>query len=189
MKRSFLYMMVLCAASSPAFSAEESFRYGVQTSLNSYSVDDPAGATANGSGLSLSGIALVDAGRDSRVMLNINKDSFNLPASTTNMGQDVSSFGGGASYQRMLRLSRTWKPWIGVGLGYTSVTYKDRFTYTAGGNKILYADREATDTALLLNANNEWQFNQDWDIGLQVQYAKSISDKSNTIRVGVYAVY
>ena len=189
MKCNFLCFLFLCSLASPALSAEETFRFGAQTSLNSYRVDDPVGPTAAGNGLSVSGIALVDVGRESRVMLNINKDTYTLAASTANVGQEVSSFGGGVSYQSMLRIARTWKPWIGAGLGYTSTTYKNRFIFTPGQNKILYADRKETDIAVLLNANSEWQFNRDWDIGLQAQLAKSISDKSSSFRVGIYVVY
>ncbi len=192
MIRSSLCFLALCSVAAPALSGEnDQLRYGVQSSLNSYRIDDPAGTTAAGSGLSLSGIALVEFGRDSRVMLNVNKDAYSLAASTTNIGQDVSSIGGGVSYQSLLRLTRTWKPWIGAGLGYTSTTYKNRYTFTSPSMqfKYLYADRSATDIALLLNANSEWHYNRDWDIGLQAQLAKSISDKSSTLRVGIYVVY
>ena len=189
MKSCFLCFLVLGFIASPAQSAEDEFRFGAQTSLNSYRVDDPVGTTAVGNGLSISGIALVDVGRDSRVMLNINKDAYTLAASTTNVGQDVSSAGGGLSYQSMLRVSRTWKPWVGAGLGYTSTTYKNRYKLTPGGFSVPMANRDATDISLLLNANSEWQFSRDWDIGLQAQLAKSISDKSSTLRVGFYVVY
>ncbi len=189
MKRHVLCLLVWCSIASPALSAEDAFRFGVQTSLNSYRVDDPAGSTAGGSGLSLSGIALFDVGRDSRVMLNLNKDAYSLAASTANIGQDVSSFGGGLSYQSMLRVARTWKPWIGAGVGYASITYKNRYKLTPGGFSVPMANRDATDITLLLNANSEWQFNREWDIGLQVQLAQSISDQSSTLRVGFYVVY
>lgn len=189
MKCYFLCFLVLCSMASPALSAEDEFRFGAQTSLNSYRVDDPAGTTAGGNGLSLSGIALVDIGRNDRLMLNINKDAYKLAASTTDIGQDVSSFGGGLSYQSMLRVTRTFKPWLGAGVGYSSITYKNRYKLTPGGFSVPMANRDATDIALLLNANSEWQFNNNWDIGLQAQLAKSISDKSSTFRVGVYVVY
>ncbi len=185
-------VLVLCSVAAPALAAEnDPLRFGVQTSLNSYRIEDPAGPTAGGSGLSLSGIALYEFGRDSRLMININKDAYSLEASTSNVGQNVSSMGGGVSYQSKWRVSRTWKPWIGAGLGYTSTTYKSRYTFTSPSQqfKYLYADRSATDVALLLNANSEWQFNKDWDIGLQAQLAKSISGKSSTLRVGFYVVY
>lgn len=189
MKWNFLCFLVLGFIALPALSAEDEFRFGAQTSLNSYRVDDPAGTTAGGNGLSFSGIALVDVGREGRVMLNINKDAYTLAASTANIGQDVSSFGGGLSYQSMLRVARTWKPWIGAGVGYSSITYKNRYKLTPGGFSVPMANRDATDISLLLNANSEWQFNRDWNIGLQAQLAKSISDKSSTFRVGIYVVY
>ena len=192
MMRSILCFLALCSVAAPALAGEnDSSRYGVQTSLNSYRIDDPAGPTAAGSGLSLSGIALVEFGRDSRVMINIDKAAYSLAGSTTNVGQDVSSIGGGVSYQSLWRATRTWKPWIGAGLGYTSTTYKNRYIFTSPSMqfKYLYADRSATDVALLLNADSEWHYNRDWDFGLQAQLAKSISDKSSTLRVGIYVVY
>ena len=163
----------------------------MQTSLNSYTVDDPNGKTAGGSGLSISGIAFFNVARESRVMLNINRDSYSLTESNVNIGQDVTSIGGGLSYQTMLRLTRTWKPWVGAGLGYTSSSFKNRQIYTSPAMQYstLFADRKTTDTALLLNANSEWQYSHDWDIGLQAQFARNISDKSSTLRLGIYIVY
>jgi hypothetical protein len=190
--RSLLVLLFLCSASSAAFSAEDKqMQFGVQSSFNSYRIDDPAGSTAVGSGLSLSGIALVDVGRDNRMMFNLNRDSYSLAGTNTNIGQDVSSIGGGLSYQKLLRITRTWKPWVGAGFGYTSTTYKNRFSYTtpAMQYKYLYADRKATDIEFLLNTNSEWTFNRDWDIGMQAQFAKSLSDKSGSFRVGIYFVY
>jgi len=192
MMRSILCFLVLCSVAAPALADEtKPFQFGVQTSLNSYKIDDPAGQTAPGSGLSLSGIALVGYGRDSRLMINVNKEAYSLAGSTSNVGQDVSSFGGGVSYQSLWRATRTWKPWIGAGLGYTSTTYKNRYTFTSPSMqfKYLYADRSATDVSLLLNADSEWHYNRDWDIGLQAQLAKSISSKSGSLRVGIYVVY
>jgi hypothetical protein len=55
--------------------------------------------------------------------------------------------------------------------------------------KTLYGDRKATETSLLLNANSEWQYSRDFDIGLQAQFSKTFSDKSSALRVGIYVVY
>jgi hypothetical protein len=189
--RSILVILSLCFATSALAADDKTFRFGVQTSLNSYKIDDPAGKTAGGSGLSFSGIALVDVGRESRVMLNLDRDSYSVAGSNVNVGQDVSSIGGGLSYQKMLRISRSWRPWIGAGLGYSSATYSNRYVFTSPAMqfKTLYGDRKTTETLLLLNANSEWQYSRDFDIGLQAQFSKAISDKSSTLRVGIYVVY
>jgi hypothetical protein len=55
--------------------------------------------------------------------------------------------------------------------------------------KTLYGDRKTTETSLLLNANSEWQYSRDFDIGLQAQFSKTFNDKSSTVRVGIYVVY
>jgi hypothetical protein len=189
--RSLLVIFILSFATSVFAADEKPFRFGVQTSLNSYKIDDPAGPTAGGSGLSLSGIALLHVGRESRVMLNLDRDSYSVTGTNVNVGQDVSRIGGGLSYQKMLRVSRTWKPWIGAGLGYSSATYSNRYVFTtpAMQYKTLYGDRKATETSLLLNVNSEWQYSRDFDIGLQAQFSKTFNDKSSTVRVGIYVVY
>jgi hypothetical protein len=189
--RAIFVILSLCFATSTIAADDKPFRFGVQTSLNNYKIDDPAGPTAGGSGLSLSGIALLDVGRESRMMFNINRESYSVTGSNVNVGQDVSRIGGGLSYQKMLRISRSWKPWIGAGLGYSSATYSNRYVFTtpAMQYKTLYGDRKATETSLLLNANSEWQYSRDFDIGLQAQFSKTFSDKSSALRVGIYVVY
>ena len=195
MNRSLLTPSILCILFScpvVSFCADEDmqpFRYGVQTSLNSYQIDDPDGHTAGGGGLSISAIALIDVGRARRLMFNLNKDAYTLDPSTTNIGQQVSSIGGGLSYQFLLRLTRNWKPWVGAGLGYTSATYKTRYRLTPGGASLPLGERNDTDISFLLNANTEWQFNRDWDIGVQAQISRSINDDATTLRLGIYAVY
>jgi hypothetical protein len=74
--RAIFVILSLCFATSTIAADDKPFRFGVQTSLNNYKIDDPAGPTAGGSGLSLSGIALLDVGRESRMMFNINKESY-----------------------------------------------------------------------------------------------------------------
>lgn len=189
--RLILCFLLLCSVVSTAQASEkDQFRFGLQTSLNSYRIDDPDGATARGNGFSISGISLVEVGRASRLMIGVDKQAFNLGASTINVGQDVSSLGGGLSYQSMFPVSRTWKPWVGVGLGYTSTKYTNRFRLTPSGQfSTPLADRSSADLSWLLNTNTEWVLNRSWDIGLQAQLSSSFSNKSSSIRVGLYAVY
>lgn len=190
--RLLICFLALYSFVSPAQSDDsDKVHFGLQVSTNQYRIDDPAGPTTGGSSMSLSGIALASVNHNARIMINLNKDAYTLAGTTTNIGQDVSSSGMGFSYQQMLNISPLWKPWIGAGLGYTSISYKNRFTYTtpAFQYKYLYADRTTKDIALLLNANSEFAIYPDWEIGLQAQLAKSITDKSSTLRVGLYVVY
>lgn len=187
--RSMLAALLLGVLPLQVLAEGEQIRFGAQGSLNQYTVDDPLGPTAKGSGPGLSAIALIDVGRESRALFTVYRDSYSLQGTQTNVGQDVTALGGGVSYQKMVRATRSWKPWIGLGVGYASTTYKNRFLYTAGGFKQIYADRTDAAFSVLLNANTEWEFNRDWDIGLMAQYARSISDKAGSIRVGLYFVY
>lgn len=190
--RFFVCFLFLCSIASPAFSSDsDRVHFGLQTSVNSYVVDDPAGPTNAGSGVSLSLIALASLEEDLRAMFNIDMNSFKLPGSTTNVGQKVSGFGAGASIQKQLDVTSSWHPWLGGGLGLTSTTYKNRFTYTSGTQayQYLYADRTVRDIPLLLNANSEWALYRDWEFGVQAQLSKSFINKSSTFRVGIYVVY
>lgn len=190
MKSCVLCFLVLGFIASPAQSAEDAFRYGVQTSLNRYRVDDPAGKTANGSGVSYGLIAFYETNRSGRFMFNVNKDAYELAASTNEIGQNVTSMGGSVSYQRMWRLARDFKPWFGAGLGYTAAHYRNRHTITPSGLfSVPLANRDATETSFLLNGAVDWRLNQDFDIGLQAQFNQAISSNSNSFRVGIYVVY
>lgn len=167
----------------------EELRYGAQASLNHYTIEDPDGPTASASGASISAIVLMPTGRNRRVMFQLNRESFSLKGSTTHIAQDITSLSGGLSYQALFRVTRKWKPWVGIGAGYASIDYENRYTLTPGGFSRSLPNRSSTDFSVLLNANTEWQFNKDWDLGVQVQLAKSIQDDASTLRIGVYAVY
>jgi hypothetical protein len=106
--RSILVILSLCFATSALAADDKTFRFGVQTSLNSYKIDDPAGKTAGGSGLSFSGIALVDVGRESRVMLNLDRDSYSVAGSNVNVGQDVSKDAAHLSFLEAVDRRRSW---------------------------------------------------------------------------------
>ena len=135
----FLLLATLSLALAPLDSRAqadedgEELRYGAQASLNHYTIADPDGPTSSASGASISAIVLMPTGRNRRVMFNLNRESFSLNGSTTNVAQDVTSLSGGLSYQALFRVTRKWKPWVGIGAGYASIDYENRYTLTPGG--------------------------------------------------------
>ena len=189
--RRILVSALLLAASLPA-SADDAFRFGLLPGFSVYEVTDPDGPVDSATGLSaLSVVMLAEVGRDSRLMLHSSYESFSLDHSVTNIGQDVTSIRGDLSYQMLVRVTRGWKPWFGVGLGYANESYKDRYTLTPGGFLgTRYPDRTKSDFSAVLNVSSEWRVNRDWDMGVHLQLDQPTgSDGLRVIRLGLYAVY
>lgn len=177
----------------PVAQAAESFRFGVLPSIAIYSVEDPLGPTEQRAGFSPAAVMLIDMGRDSRLMALLAYDSFITAASTTNVHNEVTSLSVGLSYQMMMRVTRGWKPWLGVGAAYASEKYTNRYTVTSGGflcSTCPYPDRTKDDFLVVLNASSEWQINRDWDMGLHLQFEQPMtSDGTRVVRFGFYLVY
>jgi len=97
------------------------------------------------------------------------------------------------SYQMMMRVTRGWKPWLGVGAAYANESYSNRYTVTSGGFLCAtcpYPDRTNDDFLVVVNASSEWQVNRDWDMGIHLQFEQPVtSDGMRVIRFGIYAVY
>lgn len=185
-----LITVFLCFIPLLAHAEDKSFRFGLIGSMNSYKSYDPVAKTDSANALGFGGIVTMALDRESRALLNINHDSYSLTGSQTNVGEDISSFGGSLSYQKMMRFTRTLKPWFGVGLGYASTSHSNRYTVsTLSSGHTLYADYKSTDISAVLSANSEWEYSRDLDIGLQAQYAKTFSNQSSVIRVGIYFLY
>lgn len=192
MKKIFFIVACLLVSSVANAASDEAFRFGWMPLMSTYNVVDPNGPTAPGNGFSyLSGVLIADAGRDARVIGHLIYDKFSLAATTENIAQDVTRMGGNISYQTLLRLTRSWKPWLGAGIGQASETYKNRYRITPGGFSAPLAEpeRTANNVFLLINTSTEWEFNKQWDVGFQLQYEHPISDGSRVFRAGIYLIF
>lgn len=188
-----IFILAVALTSNFASAATDGFlRYGVMPTYSLFTVVDPNGPTAPGSGYTIfSGVVIMNMGRDSRAFGNFIRDTFSIPATTTNIAQDVTRIGGSVSYQSLFRLSKLWKPWVGVGIGSMSESYKNRYRLTDTGFSVPLSNPERNTNNLfwLVNTSTEWQVNKGWDMGVQLQYEQSVGDDSNVFRVGIYAVY
>lgn len=177
-----------------AHAADKSMRFGLMPIVSRYDINDPIGSTGAGSDVTpLSGVVIFDAGRDGRVFVHAYSADFQVTASTTDIGQKVKQNGLNASYQTMFRLTRSIKPWFGLGLGYSSERYQERHRITSGGFLAPgspYASRSVENITAVINASHEWQYNRNFDIGLHLQYEQPISgDGASAARLGFYVVY
>jgi hypothetical protein len=187
----FICSVVLYATVS--HSGEE-FRFGLMPTVSRYYVNDPLGSTKPQDNFTpLSAIGIFDFGRDSRIFAHIYSTSFTLRASTSDIGQDVKVFGINGSYQMMLRLTRGFRPWVGLGLGYASESYTARHRITSEGYLAPgspYQSRTVDSYTGILNASNEWKLNRDWDIGIHLQVEEPVvSGAARVFRGGIYFVY
>ncbi len=193
MLRSILYVILLlsaCGIGTRAL-ADDAMRFGISPSVSGFNLKDPDGPTASGSAFTpLSGLLIATAGRDARVLVHVQYDSFSVPASTTDIGEDVKRVGGDVSYQTLFRLSRAWKPWGGIGLGYTNEQYTTRYTLTPGGHLASqYSDRTVNSVAVVLNTSTEWRLNRDWSMGAHLQYEQPLGGGASALRFALYFVY
>lgn len=186
-----LFVLLMMFAASLAQAEDKSFRFGAQVAGASYSLKDQDGPTAAGSGYSFGGVAAIELGRGGRLWLSAGRGAYTLKASVTEIGQDVSTTEAGLSYQSNFRVSRGFKPWLGVGIGYAASKYTNRNTSPSVGSPYgeFKADRSTRNVAALLNANSEWQISQELDFGIQVQVAITPGKGANVIGLGAYLLY
>jgi hypothetical protein len=172
--------------------ADSPFHFGYSPSFAAFTINDPDGPTDAYHGITyLSGLVTVDMGRDSRLYFNVSYDSFSVPASTTNIGQDVTDLLITGVYQLQFRATRGWKPWVGLGVGYGSEKYANRFLISpAGFLQTTYPDRSLDDFLVVINTNTQWQLSKSWDMGVNLELDQPIStDGMRSIRLGLYFLY
>jgi len=177
---------------STSHAEEKVFRVGLMPAISTFNIIDPFGPTATGNGFSLlNAVGILDVGRDSRLIGSVGYDKFTLGASASNIGQDVARTGGSVSYQSMFRFTREFKPWVGVGLGVASESYKTRYTLSSGGNSVPASppERSVNNIFAVLNISTEWQVNKTFDMGVHLQYEHPSGDGTKTLRIGIYIVH
>lgn len=154
-------------------------------------VDDPDGSTDSSQEfVALSAIALFPFGRDNRWMVNITKYDFTLDASQSDIGQDVKSTTVAGFYQRRLRLSRYFKPWVGLGPQIEFSDATGRHTIDADGFLARkFSDQDGLAYAVGLVASHEWQLSDHIDVGVNGGYMFSLSDAIEGGSLGALLLY
>ena len=155
------------------------------------SVDDPDGSTdATDTASALSAVALFPFGRDDRWMVNVTQYDFTLDASQTDIGQDVQSIAVAGFYQRRLRLSRYFKPWVGVGPQIEFSDKTARHTVDADGFLAqTFSDQDGMAYALGVVASHEWLLSDHIEFGVNAAYLFSIRDAIEGGSLGALVLY
>jgi len=172
--------------------ADDSFRYGFFPTTTYIDVNDPNGPANKLTYLSLfSGVLISDLGRDSRIFAQGYYDKEQeIDGDTVNIHQNVTRSGASVSYQFNSRMTREWKPWFGMGIGYNDESIINRYTRTSSGflNR-RYDDIKNSSFTGVVSMATEWRIGRDWDAGLQIQIEESFNDGVSVMRAGFYFVY
>jgi len=154
-------------------------------------VDDPDGsADSSQEFVALSAVAMFPFGRDNRWVTNVTKYDFTLDASTSDVGQDVKSITVAGFYQWRFRLSRYFKPWVGLG---PQIEFSDKTArHTLDSDGFLaqtFSDQDSVAYAAGFNASHEWQLSDHIDVGVNAEYMFSIVDAIEGGSFGALLLY
>ena len=138
----------------------------------------------------LSGLLIINSGRSSRFWIQGQYHSLEFDGSETEMGQTVSGFEVAVLYQSKFRLSRHFKPWIGIGLSVAALEFKDRFiTDNQGFLAQRFDDTSETGLAVDLNFTTETDWFKDYDTGFSFRVSVPTNDVLAKIEAGFYITF
>lgn len=128
--------------------------------------------------------------RDNRYVAQLYSTRFYTSASTRDVGATVNRSGVNLSYQWLLRLTRDWKPWVGVGAGYARETHNTRYTLRSDGYLgQTFPDLAPSGLVVLANASTEWSVADQVSVGLHLQLELPLAHTTTVTGVGVYLLY
>lgn len=183
-----LTISLLCSFS--AYAAEGS-RLGYGLSLNNLTVEDPDGDVPSTTDLGFLNFYYIDAlWRDTRYYAEFVYFKSDIDAEVNKIGQDVSSTGMRAVFQKRLRLGRHFKPWVGVGAGVFQEAFTLRHTVDSAGFLLTtYPDRDATSVVFSVDAVNEWQLTDRFDLGVRLLYALPLENGTRGLSATAMLLY
>ncbi len=127
---------------------------GLGLGLVNASIEDPDSSVSSVFAISPSFTYFSDVARDQRVTGKFSYYDFTLKASSTEIGQSVTTISFAAIYEWRQRLQRNFKPWLGVGVAFNSDKASSRHTVDSDGFLAQrYQDLDNTGFALLLDAS------------------------------------
>jgi hypothetical protein len=173
--------------------AFEGWKLGWYGALSSYEIDDANGPTDSPRDTSLLNFLVVSpAERDQRLFIQAFRTEAHADASAGSalIGQDIERSGASISRQWLFRLSRAWKPWIGLGIGYVNESRTSRHTVAADGFLgQRFDDVKESGFQVLLNASTEWEVADRLEAGFHLQLEQPISDSSRVLSGGITILY
>jgi len=138
----------------------------------------------------LSGLLIINSGRSSRYWIQGQYHSLDFDGSETEIGQTVSGFEAALLYQSRFRLSRHFKPWLGIGLSVAALEFKDRFTTDNQGFLAQrFDDVTKTGVAVDFNFTTEMDWFKDYDTGFSLRVSLPTNDVLAKVEAGFYITF
>jgi hypothetical protein len=138
----------------------------------------------------LSGLLIINSGRSSRYWIQGQYHSLDFDGSETEIGQSVSGFEVAVLYQSKFRLSRHFKPWLGIGLSVAALDFEDRFiTDNQGFLAQRFDDKSETGIAVDFNFTTEIDWFKDYDTGFSFRVSVPTSDVLAKAEAGFYITF
>ena len=138
----------------------------------------------------LSGILIINSGRSSRYWIQGQYHSLDFKGTETELGQSVSGFEVALIYQSKFRLSRHFKPWLGVGLSVSALEFTDRFiTDNQGFLAQRFDDKKETGLAVDFNFTTETDWFKDYDTGFSFRVSVPTNDVLAKVEAGFYITF
>ena len=138
----------------------------------------------------LSGLLIINSGRSSRYWIQGQYHSLDFQGAETELGETVSGFEVAVLYQSMFRLSRHFKPWLGMGLSIAALEFKDRYlTDSQGFLAEQFADTSETGIAVDLNFSTETDWFKDYGTGFSLRVSIPTNDVLAKVEAGFYITF
>ena len=138
----------------------------------------------------LSGLLIINSGRSSRFWIQGQYHSLDFDGSETEIGQTVTGFDVAVLYQSKYRLSRHFKPWLGIGLSVAALEFKDRFiTDNQGFLAQRFDDETKTGLAVDLNFTTETDWFNDYGTGFSLRVSIPTNDVLAKVEAGLYVTF
>src|SRR3990172_1734705 len=165
--------------------ATEGSRMGYGVSLRQLTVEDPDGDVPAKTDFVFLNLYYFDEySRDTRYYVEFSLLDTDIDAEGNKIGQDIASTGIRTSFQKRLRLGRSFKPWVGAGAGIFQEEFTQRHTIDSDGFLLnTFPDRDSTHLVLSVDAGNEWQINDNFDLGVRLLYGLPLDDGTGGVSV------
>ena len=186
----FITGMLASMLLTPSLAFAETFDYAWLPALGQYQsfVDEDSEQRLLGN--VLSGVILINTGRSSRWWVQGLYIDIDFDGTETEIGQNISGLEVAAIYQSRYRLSRHFKPWLGMGLSAAVLEFEDRYlTDDQGFLAQSFPDTQETALNLELQFVTDIDLLDDYETGISVRASIPTNDVLGKIEVALYIVF
>lgn len=175
----------------PLLVGAEPFGYGYTFRLASIDIDDSDGSASVSAEPEYLNLFYTDKiARDSRYYAELHYGEFAIDADGSTVGQDVTQTAIAVSYQARFRLTRSFRPWAGAGVGYSNAEFRNRHTVDSDGYLAeRFSDRAVSGFFVVLNASNYWEYNDVFDYGAHLSLELPVDSDIQRFSGGLSLLY